>query len=67
MDAPAIRYMARDRYIGNASRSDLVIWLIGSTATTPIVEEDQRMYAALKGNFLPSSSPRLKEILKPRR
>ena len=38
-DAPASPEQARDRYIRNASRADLVIWLIGSTTTTPIVEE----------------------------
>lgn len=38
-DAPASSDDARDRYIGNAEKADLVIWLIGSTTTTPIVEE----------------------------
>ena len=38
-DAPASSEVARDRYINNAERADLVIWLIGSTTTTPIVEE----------------------------
>ena len=38
-DAPASSEQARDRYITNAGRADLVIWLIGSTTTTPIVEE----------------------------
>ena len=38
-DAPASPEQARDRYISNAGRADLVIWLIGSTTTTPIVEE----------------------------
>ena len=38
-DAPASSEAARDRYIRNASRADLVIWLIGSTTTTPIAEE----------------------------
>ena len=38
-DAPASSEVARDRYIRNAGRADLVIWLIGSTTTTPIVEE----------------------------
>ena len=38
-DAPASPEDARDRYIRNASRADMVIWLIGSTTTTPIAEE----------------------------
>ena len=38
-DAPASSEDARDRYVRNASRADLVIWLIGSTTTTPIAEE----------------------------
>ena len=38
-DAPASSEAARDRYIRNAGRADLVIWLIGSTTTIPIVEE----------------------------
>ena len=38
-DAPASSEVARDRYINNAERADLVIWLICSTTTTPIVEE----------------------------
>ena len=38
-DAPASSEAARDRYIRNAGRADVVIWLIGSTTTTPIVEE----------------------------
>ena len=38
-DAPASSEAARDRYIRNAGRADLVIWLIGSTTTMPIVEE----------------------------
>ena len=38
-DAPASSEQARDRYITNAGRADLVIWLIGSTTTPPIVEE----------------------------
>ena len=38
-EAPASSEAARDRYISNAGRADLVIWLIGSTTTTPIVEE----------------------------
>ena len=38
-DAPASSEDARDRYIRNAGRADMVIWLIGSTTTTPIVEE----------------------------
>ncbi len=38
-DAPASSEAARERYITNAGRADLVIWLIGSTTTTAIVEE----------------------------
>ena len=38
-DAPASSEAARDRYISNAGRADLMIWLIGSSTTTPIVEE----------------------------
>ena len=38
-DAPASSETARDRYVRNAGRADMVIWLIGSTTTTPIVEE----------------------------
>ena len=38
-DAPASSEAARERYIRNAGRADIVIWLIGSTTTTPIVEE----------------------------
>ena len=37
--APASSEAARNRYIRNAGRADIVIWLIGSTTTTPIVEE----------------------------
>ena len=38
-DAPASSETARDRYIANAGRADIVIWLIGPTTTDPIVEE----------------------------
>ena len=38
-DAPASSEVARDRYIRNAGGADIVIWLIGSTTKTPIVEE----------------------------
>ena len=38
-DAPASSEAARDRYIRNAGRADIVIWLIGSKTSTPIVEE----------------------------
>ena len=38
-DAPASSEAARDRYIRNASRANIVIWLIGSTTTTPVAEE----------------------------
>ena len=38
-DAPASSETARDRYVRKAGRADMVIWLIGSTTTTPIVEE----------------------------
>ena len=34
-DAPASSEAARNRYIRNAGRADIVIWLIGSTTTTP--------------------------------
>ena len=38
-DAPASSEAARDRYVRNAGKADMVIWLIGSTTTTPILEE----------------------------
>ena len=38
-DAPASSEAARERYIRNVGRAEIVIWLIGSTTTTPIVEE----------------------------
>ena len=38
-DAPASPEAARDRYIRNAGRADIVIWLIGSTTTNPVTEE----------------------------
>ena len=38
-DTPASSEAARDRYIRNAGGAHIVIWLIGSTTTTPIVEE----------------------------
>ena len=38
-DAPASSEAARARYVRNAGRADMVIWLIGSKTTTPIVEE----------------------------
>ena len=38
-EAPASSETARDRYIKNAERADLVIWLIGSTTSTAVVEE----------------------------
>ena len=38
-DAPASSEAARDRYIRNAGRADIVIWLIGSTTTNPVTEE----------------------------
>ena len=38
-DAPASSEAARDRYIRNASRANIVIWLIGSTTTTPVAQE----------------------------
>ena len=43
-DAPASSEAARDRYIRNASKAEIVIWLIGSTTTTPVAEE---IYACL--------------------
>ena len=38
-DAPASSEGARERYIKNAGKADFVIWLIGSTTSTPVVEE----------------------------
>ena len=38
-DAPASSEAARDRYIRNAGKADFVIWLIGSTTTSPVAEE----------------------------
>ena len=38
-DAPASSETARDRYIRNAGRADIVMWLIGSTTTKPVIEE----------------------------
>ena len=38
-DAPASSEIARDRYVRNAGEADIVIWIIGSTTTTPIIEE----------------------------
>ena len=38
-DAPASSEAARDRYIRNAGRADMVMWLIGSTTTKSVVEE----------------------------
>ncbi len=38
-DAPAGSEAARDRYLKEASRADFVIWLIGSSTTTPVFEE----------------------------
>ena len=38
-DAPASSETARDRYIANAGKADIVIWLIGSETTKAIVEE----------------------------
>ena len=38
-DAPASSEGARDRYIRNAGRADILIWLIGSTTTNPVTEE----------------------------
>lgn len=38
-DAPASSEAARDRYVRSAGGAEMVIWLIGSTTTTPIVEE----------------------------
>ena len=38
-DAPASSEAARDRYIRNAGAADILVWLIGSRTTTPIVEE----------------------------
>ena len=60
-EAPASSEAARDRYISNAGRADLVIWLIGSTTTTPIVEEINACMRA-QGRLLPSCSQRAKEM-----
>ena len=38
-EAPASSESARDRYIRNAGKAEIVIWLVGSTTSTPIVEE----------------------------
>lgn len=38
-DAPASSEASRERYIRNAGKADFVIWLIGSTTSTPVVEE----------------------------
>ena len=38
-DAPASSEDARHRYVRNAGTADMVLWLIGSTTTTPIAEE----------------------------
>ena len=38
-DAPASSEAARERYIRNAGKADFVIWLIGSTTTSPVAEE----------------------------
>ena len=45
-DAPASSEAARNRYIRNAGRAEIVIWLIGSTTTPPIVEEINTCLAA---------------------
>ena len=45
-DAPASSEAARDRYIRNAGSADLVIWLIGSTTSDPVVEEVDACLAA---------------------
>ena len=55
-DAPASPEQARDRYIRNAGRADLMIWLIGSTTTTPIVEEISACMRA-QGNLLAFKLP----------
>lgn len=38
-EASASSEATRNRYIRNAGRADIVIWVIGSTTTTPIIEE----------------------------
>ena len=50
-DAPTSSEAARDRYIKNAERADLVIWLIGSTTTTPITTWYHRH--VVRNNLLP--------------
>ena len=38
-DAPAGSEAARNRYLRNAEKAEIVIWLIGSTTTEPVAEE----------------------------
>ena len=57
-DAPASPEAPRDRYIRNAGRADIVIWLIGSSTTTAIVEEVSacmRAQRSLLGFKLPAA------------
>ena len=49
-DAPASSEAARERYIRNAGRAEIVIWLIGSTTTDPVAEEIEA--SLLAGNKL---------------
>ena len=45
-DAPASSEAARDRYIRNAGSADLVVWLVGSKTSAPVVEEIDACLAA---------------------
>ena len=55
-DAPASSEAARDRYIRNAGNAEIVIWLIGSTTSTPIAEEVDACQRA-GSNLLPFMLP----------
>ena len=55
-DAPASSESARAKYIRNAGKADFVIWLIGSTTTTPVAEEVDACLRA-KGILLPFLFP----------
>ena len=55
-DAPASSESPRDRYLRNAGRADFVIWLIGSSTTTPVFEEVVACLDA-NGRLLPFMLP----------
>ena len=55
-DAPASSEAARDRYIRNAGSADLVIWLVGSKTSNPVVEEVDACLAS-GGKLLPFLLP----------